>query len=186
MVRLDLGRSLLGLATLLAALAVACDGGGEGAGALVTGSPSPALSGGGTGAPSRPPQATATSGGTGVALGIGSYCWGSVCVDSVGVVVRPPALSVARGATVRVANPAPGVQIKDANVQAWPQTGQPLVSSGGEEAWQVQASKTALPATASPAAVEFAADLPPGRYIVAIFLAFDRGDVTYGLVLEVR
>ena len=35
-------------------------------------------------------------------------------------------------------------------------------------------------------ALTFDADLPPGRYVVALFLDFPQGDASYGLLLDVE
>jgi hypothetical protein len=126
-----------------------------------------------------------------VALGIGTYCWnlssGGLCVDAVGPVTGTQTLAVARGTTMSVANPASGMAIREANVMAWQAPAAPIGSGANELVWSIQPDTgQELSASVAPDGVQFAADLPAGRYVVAIMLFFQGNDVTYGLLLEVQ
>lgn len=125
-------------------------------------------------------------------LGIGTYCWtepsrGGLCVDAVGPVTGSQALVVPRGAGVTVANPAAGTTIREGSVNAWQAPPQPLSTTGAELVWSLQpGTGRRLDASVSADRVEFGLDLPPGRYVVEIRLFFAAGDVSYGLLAEVR
>jgi hypothetical protein len=48
------------------------------------------------------------------------------------------------------------------------------------------ADATPVTATLGPAGVRFTAPSQPGRYVINAFLIVPQGDVSYGLLLEVR
>ena len=135
----------------------------------------------------RPPGTAASAGGRSVEMGVGSYCWRTACVDMIGPVTKGT-LTVSAGARVRVAVPAAAGDLDEAQVSASPATGQAMKLDSGEEVWGFAAvgASTDLTAKVDAGEVSFTADLAPGLYIVSVFLVFDAGDVSYGLVLRVE
>ncbi len=198
-------RFVLLTAVLAVALSIACGGDKEppqppGAGAEAPSAaqtaqaPSPAPNA--PDAVPRPPPATASAGGQTAAMGIGTYCWAEagkvgLCLDAAGPVTSANPLQVARSAIVTVANPA-GATVQRASVNVWPAPAQPSGSTrSGELTWNLAPNtSTTRPGvtavTITAAGVEFAANLDPGRYVVELRLFFAAGDVSYGLLLEVR
>ena len=178
-------RALAGLLLLglVASTILGC--GGDGPPASGAGEETPAAPGRG---PSleEPPGTTVTAAGRSVEAGIGSYCWTSMCVDKIGPITRGR-LEVDRGTVVSVALPRGVTALRSANVTAFP-AGASQDVGNGNTAWQPDFERgTELPATISGPAVEFAAQLPAGPYVVSIgmFVA-SGGDVQYGVLLEVR
>jgi hypothetical protein len=178
-------RTRLVLLTLLLAvigLVVACDSKSGDGGA--TGEEAPVAT---TAAPQfdKPPDTTVSAGGRTVQMGIGTYCWTNMCVDKIGPITRA-SLMVSRGDRVVVAIPSGTTSLKDVNVTAFP-AGASQDLGNGETAWQPLFDRSSeLPSTRSAGAIEFAADLAAGSYVLSVGMFFDRGDVQYGVVLEVR
>jgi hypothetical protein len=139
----------------------------------------------------RPPDATASAGGSTVRLGIGTYCWsdpaGGLCVDAIGPVTASQPLTVARGEVITVMNPA-AAPIREAAVDAWPAPAQPSATqTNGDLVWSLAPNTgMRLQSTITASEVQFTADLPPGRHIVQVSLQFSPNDVSYGLLLDVR
>jgi hypothetical protein len=140
----------------------------------------------------KPPAASAVAAnGSSVELGIGTYCWnlgsGGLCVDAVGPVTGTQTLAVERGTMISVANPAAGMAISGASVVAWQAPAAPIASGANELVWSIQPDTgQEMDATVAPDGVRFAANLPAGRYVVAIMLFFQGNDVSYGLLLDVQ
>lgn len=180
-------------ATLPAFLAVACGGGDPGR------EPTPAAhdtTDEPPGFPSipEPPRAFASADSGNVELGIGSYCWpgsGSgapgACVDRPGVVTAATPLYVGAGGAISVAHPAPGTPIDEIVIRARlaPAGSEPLES--GELLWPPGAGSMVLAPSRRDDAILFVAPRDPGTWLVELFLRFGGGgDVTYGLLLQVR
>jgi hypothetical protein len=196
---------LVGASLLTAAVVLACsdDGGEDGAngGATVSDSASPTStpanetpgSAGSATTPEppsapasdEPPVTTASANGQTVETGIGTYCWTLLCVDKIGVPTKG-ALTVSAGDTVSVAIPdaAPAPREASANVfeavdaqalddgsEIWPYPGNP----GESVAYEVTADS-----------VDVTVDLAPGRYVLAVGMFFEAGDVVYGVLIEVQ
>jgi hypothetical protein len=102
-----------------------------------------------------------------------------------GVITPPQPLEVPAAAVVIIANPTAGANIEEAIIRAFPATGQPQ-STGGGLAWMPRPDAETLSATVDASGVRFMADLTPGRYVVSAFLRVPQGDVSYGVILEVR
>lgn len=136
-----------------------------------------------------PPQARLVTSAGEQAAGIGSYCWSEngagVCVDKVGLVI-PKAAVVARvGERVAVHM---GFQPSEAALSAWPLTsGQSLGDDreDGYALWQPQGPETLSQDLAPRPTLDFAADLPPGRYVLMVAALGAEGDVAYGFLVEV-
>jgi hypothetical protein len=137
-----------------------------------------------------PPPATANAGGAPVSMGIGTYCWVNACVDAVGPVTGTTELVVQRGATVEVRTAFAGSDIRDAVPLAsdiGTAQGKPL--SSGDLFWSFSpVDGSQLHATITGTGVSFDAPSTPGRYVVnlTLYLQPDKGDVAYGVVLDVR
>ena len=176
------------LATLLAAVALgyvltACDSdSGQDSPATVAATPqvTPASP-----AADAPPSTTASAGGRTVEMGIGTYCWTQSCVDKIGPITKGR-LDVNRRDRVRVAVPAGTPPLREVNVTAFP-AGVSQDLGNGETAWQPDYDKSIelIPVRIGQG-IEFAADLPPGSYVVSVGMFFEPGDVQYGVVLEVK
>ncbi|HWC29704.1 MAG TPA: hypothetical protein VG845_06440 [Dehalococcoidia bacterium] len=140
-----------------------------------------------TGGPAleAPPGTNVSSGGATVEMGIGTYCWTSLCVDKIGPITKGT-LTVSRGARISVAVPSGTPPLREVNIQAFP-AGNSQDVGNGETAWQPDFDRaTELPSSRNGQAVEFGSDLAPGKYVLIAAMYFERGDVIYSAVLEVR
>jgi hypothetical protein len=194
---MDSLRALL-LAMAFALLCASC---ADASGADTTGTPAPPGPNAPTATPevriapvggvAKPPPASATSGGTTVPLGLGTYCWSEpgksgVCADAIGPVTATQPLTVARGATITVANPVAGSAVNGATLTAWSGLGSRPIQ-GTEQVWLLNGGTSAtLAASSNATGLTFSADLPPGRYVIDIGLTYPQGGVSYGLLLDVR
>jgi hypothetical protein len=169
-------RLLAVLAAATALLLAACNGGKA----------APPPDGDGDGAPEavndRPPAAFAQAGGDEVPLGLGSFCWAMLCVDTIGVITVDEVLEVRSGERVEVSGPLMQAPVAGIGATAWPRPDAPVDSGTWGMAWQPDGEEHVLDFDGT----GFAADLPPGDYIVALFVRFERGDAMYGLQLAVR
>jgi hypothetical protein len=136
---------------------------------------------------SAPPALTAAaaSGGSQV-MGIGSYCWDNICIDKAGIITSAQPFVVTRAERISVATAPARRQLAEAVLTSRQATGQPASLSGGEVAWSPLAASSPVQTQLAGGVVTFVADMPPGRYVLSLFLRFDRGDASYGLLLEVR
>jgi hypothetical protein len=132
-----------------------------------------------------PPSTTASAKGQSVETGIGTFCWTLLCVDKIGVPTRG-VLVVSNGdvVTIRVPDGVPplrevGVAVFDAvNAQ---------ILDDGSEIWPYPGSPgEPVPFEMGPNGVEVPVELPPGTYVLAVNMYFERGDVVYGVLLDVR
>jgi hypothetical protein len=140
----------------------------------------------------KPPAATATLGSQTLQMGVGTYCWSSgsapgMCVDMAGPVTGPQELVVTAGTEVTVVTQFPAADIESADVAALVPQGQPTRGSNCEMNWSFP-PRDRIPLTSNVDAsdVRFNATLAPGRYIVTAFLKAPQGDVSYGIVIDVR
>jgi hypothetical protein len=133
----------------------------------------------------EPPATTASANGQSVETGLGTYCWTLMCVDKIGVPTRGT-LTVAAGDTVSVAVPPGAPALREAAANSFAAvTPQPL--DDGSEIWPYPgAPGDDLAHTVAGDNVEVTVDLPPGRYVLAVSMFFETGDVVYGVLLEVR
>ena len=133
----------------------------------------------------QPPSTTASAGGTTVDMGIGSYCWGNVCVDKIGPVTRGT-LTVVAGDLVSVAFPdgAPGLNAVSVSAYA---AGQSTDLGDGQTAWAppLEDSQTLAYASEGPD-LKIDASLEPGTYVLMVGMFFESGDVQYAVLLEVQ
>jgi hypothetical protein len=87
---------------------------------------------------------------------------------------------------ISVANPVQGTPVGAAAVTAWSGLTS-MQAQAGQLVWLLGGgSSTLLPVVVAARGLEFAADLPPGRYVVDIALTYPQGSVNYGLLLEIR
>jgi hypothetical protein len=175
---------------LSAALLGACSD-SEGAEPGATGAPSePTLpAGSGANPPAGIPLAdvpgtTATANGKTVEMGIGTYCWTSMCVDKTGAVTKG-ALDVSRGDIVEVAVPQGTPPLREISATAF-QAGTPVNGDNGEQIWPFNSDTRDLSTGRDGTKVEVDVDLPPGTWILTVGMYFERGDIAYGVVLNVR
>lgn len=141
----------------------------------------------------QPPGAVATAGSHTARLGVGSYCWPAndgrgpaVCVDRAGTVTASTPLAVARGAAVTVVHPLPGAPVAEIVARARPAFGAPERIGEAELLWPPGTGSVVLDSSHADDAIVFAAPAEPGAWVVDLFLRFGGGDVTYGLLLDVR
>jgi hypothetical protein len=131
------------------------------------------------------PGTTATASGKTVEMGIGTYCWTQMCVDKIGPVSKG-ALDVSRGDLISVAIPQGAPPLREVHASAFAASS-PTVSGGGEDVWsQPPTGGTDLSTATDATSVEVQVDLAPGKYVLSVGMFFERGDVAYGVVLNVR
>jgi hypothetical protein len=118
-------------------------------------------------------------------MGIGSYCWTSLCIDKIGPITRGR-LDVTRGGSVIVRVPASTPALRSVNVTAFP-AGASQDVGNGETAWRPDFDRGVEPAhSLTGQNVEVQAQLDPGSYVLVVSMFFERGDVQYAVVLDVR
>jgi hypothetical protein len=118
-------------------------------------------------------------------MGIGTYCWGRVCVDKIGPITKGT-LAVDRRDRVVVAVPPGTPPLREVSVTAF-LAGQSQKLDNGDTAWQPDFAKSIeLPTAELGQRVEFVADLQPGSYVVSVGMRFEPGDVQYSVVLDVK
>jgi hypothetical protein len=146
----------------------------------------------------RPPDTTATAGGTTAQMGIGSYCWDSrtfwgsvsgLCVDTAGLVTRGE-LTIGRGEVVSVSVPSTRSGLTRANVSSLEATGREQELEDGRIGWPDAFNSgpaAELPFEIHDGQIRIRPDLPAGRYILTVGMWFEHGgDVFYGVVLDVQ
>ncbi len=130
-----------------------------------------------------PPALEASAGGESVGLGLGSSCWTtatpglSVCADVGDIPLDPAPLAVGRGDVVTLNGDLPWSAPDALVLDAAPGAGPAAVPSD-----------QALPlvARADADAATFAADLPPGSYVVRLFIRTGGNDALYAFPLAVE
>lgn len=188
------------VAALGAAFLAACGDAGR-RGPIATASPVPAA----TASPSaavdtttRPPSVFAESLQTRIEMPPGSWCWGIACADALAFITRPEALSVERGASLRLASSGGAPPIAEVLLlNAYPRAGlSPEPSPDGSVAWTPpggfpQADQpTGIPIrfTLSDGVVIAPLDLASGEYILSLMAGYatPTGESSYDLLLNVR
>ena len=143
----------------------------------------------------EPPAAVARSGATSVAVGLGTYCWSSgsvgLCADSPGIVTGTVELEVGRGESVTIGGALAQTQFAVEDARIRPVEGEPaergddwLMWTPTPGAWPGEWSELEIEAVDGD--LRFVANLPPGRYLVSLFVRFPQGNASYGLILAVR
>jgi hypothetical protein len=143
---------------------------------------------------SRPPQSTLSYGGETVSGALGTYCWssdsGAICADAVGIPVNEEALTVPAGSTLTFTYG--GKKLDSLSVSA-DRIGQGnhlermgnvsvLVPDEGSKGYQ----EIRLQSSRSGNRARVAAELPAGKYIVAVFVKVPQGDALYGFRVVVE
>jgi hypothetical protein len=120
-----------------------------------------------------------------VEAGIGTYCWTLLCVDKIGVPTGEP-LTVSRGDAVSVAIPTEAPPFREASASVFEAlNAMPL--DGGGQIWPYPATGGEEVAyTITEDSVHVTVDFEPGRYVLAVGMFFEPGDVVYGVLLEVQ
>jgi hypothetical protein len=132
-----------------------------------------------------PPSTTATAGGKTVEMGVGTHCWTNRCVDMIGPVTKGT-LQVARGETVVVALPQGTPALTEVHASAFEAT-TPAITNPGEEVWShPPTGGTELGTARDSTSIEVEVNLAPGKYVLTVGMYFERGDISYGVVLDVR
>jgi hypothetical protein len=126
----------------------------------------------------RPPESTLSYGGREVTGSLGSYCWSysssGVCADTAG---QPPpkrkTLTVPSGSEMvfRYGGQSPP---KKVGAEAYP-----LSKNGTSTASPDPNRSRSLKAHGSGVERTFPAELPPGEYVVDVFITVRQGDATY-------
>jgi hypothetical protein len=117
-------------------------------------------------------------------MGIGTHCWVSMCVDMVGPITKAT-LMVARGDPIEVAVPQGAQALRDVNAFAF-RASTPTDLDSGAKVWPLGADSRELSTARDGRKVEVDVDLPPGAWILTVGMFFEQGDISYGVVLEVR
>ena len=140
----------------------------------------------------QPPALTASAGAASLALGLGTYCWTppagpALCADAFGIITGSAALPASSGEAVTVSG---AFSVSGASVvTGWaiPRPAEPLADGDDWLAWSpFDHDPVTLEIVQSGDELTFDAALPPGRYVVALFLDFTQGDASYGLLLDVQ
>jgi hypothetical protein len=141
----------------------------------------PTLMGGG----SRPPDSTLSYGGETARGALGTYCWKSGCVDSVGIVAFKDELRIPAGATVTFAYG--GRKLDSMGVAAYRIGPGNQPEQMGRKILLIPAGKgTELPARLSGNRAQITPELPAGRYGVDVFATMPEGDASYGFLIAVE
>jgi hypothetical protein len=177
--------ALIGPIFLTASLLSACS---DSTGASNSGPEQPTAGDSGANPPplADPPGTTATANAKTVEMGIGTYCWTTMCVDKIGPVTKGT-LQVSPGDTITIAVPQGTPPLREVHASAY-EAGTPALVDNGDEIWShPPTDSTDLAAsTPNPTSIDVEVDLAPGKYVLTIFMAFEPGDVVYGVILEVR
>jgi hypothetical protein len=133
----------------------------------------------------EPPATTATANGQTVDAGIGTYCWTLLCVDKIGVPTGA-ALTVSSGDIVTVAIPSAAPPFREASVNAF-EAVNAMPLDGGGEIWPYPGTPGhELAFAVTNDGIEVTLDLQSGRYVLAVSMFFEPGDVVFGVLLEVQ
>ena len=178
--------ALAGPILLSAALVAGCSGDSNAASDTTGGTKTPnPPAAAPSGAPSdNAPGTTATANGVTVDMGIGTHCWVRMCVDMIGPITKDT-LTVARGDIIEVAVPQGAPALRDVNAFAF-RASTPTDLDSGAKAWPLGADSRDLSTGRDGTKVEVDVDLPPGTWILSVGMFFEQGDISYGVVLEVR
>lgn len=141
----------------------------------------------------RPPALTASAGAQSVAVGLGTYCWTSpgggsaLCADVFGIITGLTALPASAGEAVTVHGDLLVARASGVSGWAIPRPAEPIADGDDWLVWGLSPDdRVTLEIALSGDTLTFDADLPPGRYVVALFLDFRQGDASYGLLLDVQ
>ena len=133
----------------------------------------------------EPPAASASANSESVETGIGTYCWTRLCVDKIGVPTKGT-LIVSPGDTVSVAIPEGVPALREAGANVFEAVGA-LPLDDGSEIWPYPGATGAeVDYEVTNESVDVVIDLPPGRYVLSVFMSFESGDVVYGVLVEVQ
>jgi hypothetical protein len=118
-------------------------------------------------------------------MGLGTYCWTTLCVDKIGPITRDT-LVIASGDEVVVVIPDGTPPLQQVSVIAFP-AAESQDLEDGETAWRPDFDNGAtLTPVIDGDRVHIAAALEPGEYVLTVGMFFDPGDVQYGVVLDVQ
>ena len=132
-----------------------------------------------------PPGTTATAGSSTVEMGIGTYCWITLCVDKIGPITRDT-LTIASGDEVVVAVPEDSPTLNEVSVEAF-LAANPQEFDNGDTVWQPDFSFDGTQSSEwDQDEVRIPLSLEPGTYVLVVGMFFEAGDVQYGVVLEVE
>lgn len=133
----------------------------------------------------EPPATVASANGVSVETGTGTYCWTLMCVDKIGVPTKGT-LTVAQGDTVAIAIPENAPPLREATATVFEaQNSMPL--DDGSDIWPYPgAPGDEVASEVTGESVAATIDLAPGRYVLAVFMSFEAGDVVYGVLVEVQ
>ena len=132
-----------------------------------------------------PPETTVSAGGETVGMGIGTYCWTTMCVDKIGPITRGT-LVIASGDEVLVRIPDGAPALREVSIIAFP-AAEPQALDNGETAWRPDYDiGVTLTSERDDEEIRIGATLAPGTYVLSVGMFFESGDVQYGVVLEVE
>jgi hypothetical protein len=118
-----------------------------------------------------------------VPMRIGTYCYGALCVDAIGILTPDEPAVLERGIEVSLAGGAAKEPRTHASALLWPLPAVPVAEGEGWRAWHPGEGEVNLPLDGD--AFTLPAGLSSGRYLLSVGIAFEQGDAQYGLILEV-
>lgn len=177
-------RLVLLAAAVIAGLAVACSSGG--ASSTATPQPSPTAADPATPVPGvQPPSVTlAASGASPVAMRIGTYCWGGICADAIGILTPLTPISASAGGELTFGGEAFATAPAGTSFLLWTVPDAPVDARDDWQAWRPESDPITVEVVDGKAVLP--ADLAPGSYLAALFVNFaGGGDGSYGIVIDV-
>lgn len=166
--------------------------GGDGNGGMSV-ETSPKTTDNGTGLADRPPESTLSFGGRTVTGALGSYCWGSVCVEAAGIPVPPQkdTLTIPAGSTLTFEFGGEGPYEADSGTYPLDPEARTLPGPGGLRFLAPGEEKPIpepmdLKTARADGRTRITADLPTGKYILAVFVDPGNGDASYYYRLRVE
>lgn len=131
---------------------------------------------------SRPPAAIASIDGEPHDLALGTYCWGGLCADAIGIIAPPEPVAVSAGASLDLAGDITGIELTESSWVIYPVTGEPIGSGENWVAFRPEGDGIEVPVgdgTVIPG------DLEAGEYLLTLTARQEGQDAFYGLQISV-
>jgi hypothetical protein len=108
-----------------------------------------------------------------------------ICADTVGIIAEPIALEAGSGAVLELTGDLDWLGASHIAVAAWPLPATTVASGADWVAYRPEGDATALAVAPAAKGARVIADLAPGRYLLHLTIAEERGDASYGLLLDI-
>ena len=131
---------------------------------------------------SRPPAAIASIDGEPHDLALGTYCWGGICADAIGIITPPEPVAVSAGASLDLAGDITGIELTESSWVIYPVTGEPIGTGENWVAFRPEADTIEVPAGDGAA---IPSDLEAGEYLLTLTARQEGQDAFYGLRIVV-